>query len=204
MANWDSTVRVVARFTRTIGDDMLNVLHFKLTLGGVPGAAAMDDLLAAIRDGWWDIPASTNDLRALCTNEVTLADLTAVSVDITNNGFFRTLAVNQSGSSTGNNLPAQCAVVVSHRSAIASRAGRGRTYHGGISEIFAPLSTTGYPVLTAGAVTALQGAWDGLDAAIGALSPAWEHVIASESAQQTFDVVNRVYNTKIFTQRRRN
>lgn len=204
MANWDSTVRVVARFTRTLGDDMLNVIHFRLTLGGVPGASDMDELLVAIRDSWWDTAASVNDIRAITSNEVTLADLTAVSVDITNTGFFRQLVVAQAGSDAGSNLPPQVAAVVSHRSAIAGRFARGRTYHGGITTDSAATTTAAYPVLDAGALAALAGAWNSMDTAIAALSPAWQHVIASTVTETTYAVINRVYTAKLFTQRRRN
>jgi len=203
MVNFASTVRVVARFTRTLGDDMMNVLHFRST-AGAPTSTSMDALLAAIRDSWWDTAASTNDIRALTSNEVTLADLTAVSMDVSNVGFFRQLVVAALGSDAGANLPPQMAAVVSHRSAIASRASRGRTYHPGFTVTSAPTSTSSYPVLQAAALTQLQGAWNTMDTAVFAAAGAWKHCIASEATETTYDVINRVYNAKLFTQRRRN
>lgn len=202
MANWPGVARCTVRFTRTLGDDMINVIHVRRDDLNPMGAVHLLEACTAIRDGWWDIAASSNDVRAFTANEVTLADIIAVSMDITNAGIFQQLVVNQQGNATGTLMAPQLAAVVSHRTAVAARSGRGRTYHGGLTGDHVTTNSAAYPVLTA--TTAFQGAWNGLDAALAALVNPQSHVIASEADEVARDVVNRVYTTKVFTQRRRN
>jgi hypothetical protein len=201
--SWPGVARVVLRFSRTYGDDMLNIVHVRRDDETDPTPAWMNLVAEVFRDGWWDIAAVTTDIRAITTNDVTLADITVISQDPSTGPIFHVETVNQAGSGTGSVGSPQLAAVVSHRTDVASRSGRGRTYHGGLDQSLLSASTSAPSVWGATVITALQGAWGGLDAALALLTPATSHVIASVVDATARDVTNRLFRTTPYTQRRR-
>lgn len=202
MANYNGVARFTCRFTRTLGDDMVNIIHIGSVAETPLGPTQLEDVCEAIRDSWWDTAASSNDVRAFTCNEATLADIIGVSLDITNAGIFHQLVVNQQGNATGTLMAPQLAAVVSHRTAFATRTGRGRTYHGGLTGDHVTTNSAAYPVLTSTA--AFSGAWNSLDTALAGLALPCQHVIASAVDEVARPVISRVYTTKVYTQRRRN
>lgn len=203
MVSWPATARITMRYTRTLGDDMVNTFHVRNVGGGVPSFAQLGNWAQAFRDYLWDRAATTDDLRNYMANEVTLAEIMAVSMDPSNIGTYYLQAVNQTGNATQNPLPPQLAAVVSHRSAIASRAARGRTYIGGLTELSWVASSTAYPIVAPTTITALTASFTALDAALAALATPSALTIASQATAQTYDVISHRYPTKWYTQRRR-
>lgn len=204
MANWPGTMRLTARFTRTLGDDMVTVLHIRRDDLAVPTAVNLLEAAQSYRDALWDAAAVTSDLRQYTANEVTLAEILVVSVDLSNPGLFQLLSVNQAGSSTQDLLNPQLAAVVSHRTAIASRSGRGRTYHGGLTVLAVPPSGTAYPTFSSTFLADLSTMWTRFDTTLAGLVTPLSHVIASTADEVARDVISRRFPAKIYTQRRRN
>lgn len=204
MASWPGVIRLTVRFTRTLGDDMISVIHTRRDDEAPPQAVHLLEAAQTYRDALWDAAAVTTDLRQYTANEVTLADILAVSMDATNIGLFQLLAVNQAGSSLQDLLNPQLAAVASHRTAIAARSARGRTYHGGLTALAAPVSNSAYPSLTSTFLADLATMWTRFDTTLAALTTPQSHVIASVADQVARDVVSRRFPTKLYTQRRRN
>lgn len=99
-------------------------------------------------------------------------------------------------------LPAQCAIVVSFRSTLASRHGRGRTYLPSLPES----SVTDGSVLTAGQRAQLQLAYD--DWVLGILNSApvdknFHHEVVSMITGASAEVISRLVGSRIDTQRNR-
>lgn len=205
VASWPGVVRVVLNFTRTIGDGMVNVLTVQRDASGTPpNATEIDAVLVATRDRLWDDTGNVNDLRAIITNDVTLATITGTSMDVGNFGLQRTLSVAQAGSDAAGVLAPQIAAVVTHRTAIASRRARGRTYIGGLTETSAPLSTSAYPTLSAAAQAKLNTAFASWQFELSGLTTPYNHVVASVPAATTYDITQSIARSKLYTQRRRN
>lgn len=197
---------MVLNFTRSYGDPMINVLHVERDPNSaVPAPTEIDAVLAATRDNLWDLAASSNDLRALTDDDVTLATITGTSMDVGNFGLQRTLTVNQAGtgSSVGSELAPQLAPVVSHRTVIASRRARGRTYIAGLSSAGVVTSSSAYPVLLAATQTSIETAFTNWRTALAALAQPYFHVIASIAGQDTTPVTQSVCRLNLYTQRRR-
>ena len=203
MASWPGVARFTLRFTRTIGDDMVNVLHVRRDDLADPDIPWMVTVNQAIRDELWDKAAVTTDLRQYTDQQVTLADITAVSQDPSNAGLFTQTTVNQAGNASQDNLSPQLAVVVSHRSAFASRSGRGRTYHGGLTALSQTLASSAYPVPSATFLSDLATMWGRLDTALAALTVASTQVIASTADEVAYEVIEHRFPAKFYTQRRR-
>lgn len=204
MANWPGVARFTMRYTRTLGDDMVNVIHVRRDDEDTPTIAWMTSVAQILRDELWDKAAVTTDLRNYTANEVTLAEILGVSVDLTSIGLFSLLAVNQAGSNMNDPIAPQLAVVASHRTDFATRAGRGRTYHGGFTTTAQLSSSTAYPIVSAALLADLPVMWTRVDTALAALGIPSHHVIASEATQTAENVTSRKFPTKIYTQRRRN
>lgn len=206
MASWPGVVRIALQFSRSYGDPMVNVLHVERDpTSSPPVALEIDAVLAATRDALWVPGAGASSLRALTDDDVTLASIVGTSMDVANAGLQRTLTVNQAGTGTGTHqeLSPQLAPVVSHRTAVASRRARGRTYIAGIAPLAVVTSSAAYPVLTAAAQTSLQAAFDGWRTALAALTVPYFHVIASVPGATTYPVSQSVARLNLFTQRRR-
>lgn len=203
MASWPGVARFTMRYTRTIGDDMVNVLHIRRDDLADPDIPWMVTVNEALRDELWDKAAVTTDLKQYTANEVTLADITGVSQDPSNAGLFTQLAVNSVGNASQDPLSPQLAVVVSHRSAFASRSGRGRTYHGGLTALSQTLASSAYPVPSVTFLADLATMWARLDAALQALTVPSTLVIASEADEVAYEVIEHRFPAKFYTQRRR-
>ena len=203
MASWPGVARFTMRYTRTIGDDMVNVLHIRRDDLADPDIPWMVTVNQALRDELWDKAAVTTDLKQYTANEVTLADITGVSQDPSNSGLFTQLAVNSVGNASQDPLSPQLAVVVSHRSAFASRSGRGRTYIGGLTALSQTLASSAYPVPSTTFLADLATMWTRLDTALAALTVPSSLVIASEADEVAYDVIEHRYPAKFYTQRRR-
>lgn len=203
MATFPGVARVSAAFTRGFGDQTINVLHFRKQDLVEATVAEMEDLLEQVDLAFWDDGGTTNDVREITSNDVTLASLTAVSMDVANAGIYAVRTINEAGSSAQENLSPQLAIVTKHQTAVATRSGRGRTYLGNLTTEHLVFSTSGVPMVPGATVTLLNTMWAALDAAVDSLTPAWERVIPSIVDEIARPVISSTTRSLFFTQRRR-
>ena len=207
MASWPGVVRLVLNFSRSYGDQMINILHVERDPNsGNPNATEIDAILVATRDNLWDKAASAVDLRTQLDDDVTLVNITGTSVDDDNFGFQRVLSVGQAGAglSTDVEFLPQAAVLISHKTAVASRRARGRTFLGGFDSAIITTSSSAYPVVSATAITQIETAFTNWRTALAALTVPYAHVIASTiPGEGTHFVTQSVCRRELYTQRRR-
>ena len=126
-----------------------------------PSLATVDLLVDAIRDFYTAI-------AGIYTNGTTITAGDRVIIDPDNTKFLSPATpLVVVGTSTNDALPAQVAVVISWRTTVAARWGRGRTYIGPLQRV--AMDTLGQ--LTTGQRDALTAAGTALIAAAGALTP---------------------------------
>lgn len=146
----------------------------------------------------WITSLWTNALAALCTPEVGMDQVTTGSVDQATGQQQQRMdtVVTLDGAAVGVPLPPDVAVVVSLRTALANRRGRGRFY---LPQIAAANVTQDGAILPA-AITSLL---DGLDGAFGGYTSSGTPVVYSRVGRSTANVVSYDIGGFFDTQRRR-
>lgn len=96
----------------------------------VSAAAAAGSLAGALEEMWSGVGTPAGALGTLYSPDVVLGTATAGEINEQSGQQIARadVAVNAAGTATGSSLPPQCAVVISLRTAIANRTGRGRFY----------------------------------------------------------------------------
>lgn len=133
-----------------------NVLGFTEVAGGDFTVAELTTLATKVRDAWQTnmlpVFGGGYELFNVTARSLTSESAPSVQVDVTS---------TQVGTASGQNMPNNVALVVTHRTALRGRSFRGRTYLVGLTED----QIAGNEV-TSGAFTAISAAWAAFYAAV--------------------------------------
>lgn len=189
------TVEVALKFT--YGDKtVVNVLNFREPSGVT--FAKIQALALIVRD-WW-----SNTMRASFSGGITLVELACRDLTAQNSFVYNLpVSTNNVGTKPGGTTPAQVAIVTSHRTGVAGRGYRGRSYWCGIVE-----SDVDTQIVQTTLATQLGANMTALSTNVSAAG--WDWVVVSRWLNGVARVValiseiaSVIVNTRVDTQRRR-
>lgn len=182
--------RVSLVYDLSNGDQAVNVFHIRQTVPDPFEEVDAQGIATDFETDWWD------EIRALISDNVTL-DRIEVADASGSTGLRYSFDVGEAGTLVSDPLPFQTALVISLRTALNSRSGRGRIYQCGFGE--SQNTTSGEP--SSAMRTTLQTAMTNLRTELTASG--YELVVYS----RTLDQANTVTSTQVDgywdTQRRR-
>lgn len=150
-----------------LGEPVENVLNFVTIPASAPTLAEVEDIVDRVVDAWID-----NILPVVGGNYTLTSVLGTAIHDFGGAVYESTAGMPVDGAQSGEALPGQNAVVITHRTGFSGRNFRGRTYLCGFVE-----SQVSGNFLTSGAQSAVSAAWAGFLA--DALGSEWNLVVVS-------------------------
>jgi hypothetical protein len=125
--------RVVVQFSDSDHGPFSNTFHVDR------GALGVDQVLSAFRGAyelWWDTPppGAVNDVRAITSNKVGIQGYTSQDLEVADGATFSLPPLILLKGASSSRLPPDLAMVVSWRTGINGRRGRGRSYLGGLAQ----------------------------------------------------------------------
>lgn len=189
-------VRGVLEYTMANGGTAVNVIHFGVKGSSTVLQADIDDCVEALQDLTKDT-YSTFKFGGILSHELTIVQASARSIGLTipleSEG-----AIAEVGQQTGESLPLESSVVVTHYTDRADRSGRGRSYVPGLS-----VNDMANGVMLPAAVTAHALVWNSWQAAIQAETTI-DPVVYSPTHLEGRSFVSSIVRPTVHHQKRRN
>lgn len=146
-------VKIAMHFTY-LNQKVENVYHVMNNLPN-PGEVQLH-LIANTFKNWW-----TTEMRGLCSNQLTLREVTAGETVPGGVAVLETDGLPNSGNSSDNPMPGNVTLAVKWGTGLAGRSFRGRTYHLGMT-----IGQCQGDQVTTAALTAIQAAYNALRTAL--------------------------------------